>query len=87
MAAIDGKKLSESVRALPPVGERLGPKDFEFRVASEADNDRCDGEERTKSEATSRRFLVMWICGTCEERSYKLKGTSEANAETSSSTA
>jgi len=27
-----------------------------------------------KSEATSGRLLVMWICGMCEERSDELKG-------------
>ncbi|GMI34566.1 hypothetical protein TrRE_jg13180 [Triparma retinervis] len=43
VATIDAKKLASAVRALPPVSSRLNPTDFQFRVASEEDNDRLTG--------------------------------------------
>jgi prolyl-tRNA editing enzyme YbaK/EbsC (Cys-tRNA(Pro) deacylase) len=42
-AAISVKKLQSEVRALMPASKRLEPSKFEFRVASEHDNDRLTG--------------------------------------------
>lgn len=45
-SAIDNKKLQSEIRALrPPGNERIDPSKFDFRLASEEDNDRLTGYE------------------------------------------
>ena len=42
-AELDNKQLVNAIRALRPVQNRLGDNEFDFRLASEEDNDRLTG--------------------------------------------